>query len=97
MKRASKEMVQEFLAHFMRVYNSIPVEVQPPPGATQLQYTDSFDNDFVLLLRERIYINLDAMMSDAIKVENLMVSRKIKQSFNRGGKKPQGDVQPLTS
>jgi hypothetical protein len=33
MKRASEETVQEFLARFMRVYNSIPTEVQPPPGA----------------------------------------------------------------
>jgi hypothetical protein len=90
--------VQEFSAHFMRVYNSIPTEVQPPPGAAQLRYTDSFDNDFTLLLRERRYANLDTMMSDTIKVEvNLMASGKIKQSFNRGGKKPQGDAQPSTS
>jgi hypothetical protein len=36
MKKASEETVQEFSACFMKVYNSIPVEVQPPPGATQL-------------------------------------------------------------
>jgi hypothetical protein len=64
----------------------------------QLRYADSFDNDFSLLLRERRSANLDAMMSDAIEVEvNLMASGKIKQSFNRGGKKPQGDAQPSTS
>jgi hypothetical protein len=51
-----------------------------------------------LLLRERRSANLDTMMSDAIDVEvNLIVSIKIKQSFNRGGKKPQGDAQPSTS
>jgi hypothetical protein len=91
-------MVQEFSTRFMRVYNSIPAEVQPPPKATQLRYTDSFDSDFSLLLRERRSANLDAMMSDAIEVEvNPMASGKIKQSFNRGGKKPQGDAQPSTS
>jgi hypothetical protein len=98
MKRASDETVQEFSAHFMRVYNSIPAEVQPPPGAAQLRYADSFDSDFTLLLRERRSANLDAMMSDTIEVEvNLMASGKIKQSFNRGGRKPQGDAQPSTS
>jgi hypothetical protein len=56
MKRAPEETVQEFSARFMRVYNSIPTEVQPPPGAAQLRYVDSFDNDFTLLV-ERKKIN----------------------------------------
>jgi hypothetical protein len=98
MKRASQEMVQEFSAHFMRFYNLIPTEFQLPTGAAQLRYIESFDIDFALLLRERRSTNLDAMMSDAIKVEvNLMASGKIKQSFNRGRRKPQGDAQPSTS
>jgi hypothetical protein len=98
MKRASEETVQEFSAHFMRVYNSIPAEVQPPPRATQLRYADSFDNDFTLLLRERRSDNLDAIMSDTIKIEvKLITSRKIKQSFNIGRKKHQGDAQQSTS
>jgi hypothetical protein len=98
MKRMLEETVQDFSAHFMRVYNSIPVEFQPPPEAAQLRYIDSFDSYFALLLRERRYVNLDAMMSDAIEVEvNLMVLGNTKQSFNRGGKKPQGDAQPSTS
>jgi hypothetical protein len=38
------------------------------------------------------------MMSDTIEVEvNLMASGKIKQNFDRNGKKPQGDAQPSTS
>jgi hypothetical protein len=93
MKKAPEETVQEFSAHFMKVYNSIPAEVQPPPGAAQLRYADSFDNDFTLLLRERRSTNLDAIMSNAIEVEvNMMASGKIKQRFNRGDKKPQGDT-----
>jgi hypothetical protein len=98
MKRALEEMVQEFLDHFMRFYNSIPTKFQPPLGVAQLQYADSFDSDFTLLLRERISTNLDAMMSDAIEVEvNMMVLGNIKQRFNKGGKKPQGDTQPSNS
>jgi hypothetical protein len=98
MKRAPEEMMQSFSSHFMRVYNSIPVEVQPPPRVAQLRYADSFNNNFTLMLRERRSKNLDPMMSDAIEVEvNMMASGKIKQIFNRGDKKPQGDAQPSTS
>jgi hypothetical protein len=98
MKRALEEMVQEFSIHFMRVYNSIPTEVQPPPRVAQLRYADSFDNDFFLLLRERRSKNLDAMMNDTIEVEeNIMASGNIKQRFNKGDKKPQGDAHPSTS
>jgi hypothetical protein len=49
-------------------------------------------------LRERRTANLDAMMNDAIEVEvNLMESLNIKQRFNGGGKKPQGDAHSSTS
>jgi hypothetical protein len=51
-----------------------------------------------LLLRERRSKNLDAITSNAIEVKvNMLASRKIKQRFNRGDKKPQGDVQPSMS
>jgi hypothetical protein len=78
-KRSPSEAVQDFSTRFMRVYNSIPVEVKPPPGAAQLRYADSFDSDFSMLLRERRSTTLDNMMNDAIEVGvNLMALGKIK-------------------
>jgi hypothetical protein len=63
-----------------------------------LRYANSFNNDFSLLLRKRRSTNLDAIINNTIEVEvNMMASRKIKQRFNRGDKKPQGDAQPSTS
>jgi hypothetical protein len=98
MKKAPEETVQEFSAHFLKVYNSIPAEVNPPPGAAQLWYADSFDSDFALLLRERRSTSLDAIMSNVVEVEvNMMASGKIKPKFNRGDKRPQGDAQSSTS
>jgi hypothetical protein len=98
MKKELEETVQEFSACFLKVYNSISAEVKPPPGVAQLWYDDSFDNDFSLLLRETRSTSLYAIMSNTIEVEvNMMVSGKIKQRFNRGDKKPQGDVQPSSS
>jgi len=67
----------------MKVYNSIPAEVQPTPGVAQLRYAIAFNNGFALLLRERRSTNLDTMMSDEIEVEvNMMVLGKIKPRFN---------------
>jgi hypothetical protein len=98
MKKAPEETMSKFTAHFLKVYNSIPAKVKLAPMAAQLQYTDSLDNNFSLLFRERRSTNLDAIMSNAIEVEvNMMASGKIKQRFNRGDKKPQGDAQPSTS
>jgi hypothetical protein len=98
MKKAPEETVQEFSAHFLKVYNSIPTEVKSPPSVAQLRYIDSFDNDFSLLLRERRLENLDSTMSNVVEVEvNMMASRKIKSKFNRGDKRNQGDAQPSTS
>jgi hypothetical protein len=45
--------VHEFSARFIKVYNSIPTKVKPPPRAAQLRYDDSFESDFSLLLREK--------------------------------------------
>jgi hypothetical protein len=82
----------------MRVYNSIPTEVKPPPGAAQLRYADSFDSYFSLLPRERRYTTLNDMMNDLIEVEvNLMASGKIKYNPETDMKKVQGEAQPSTS
>jgi hypothetical protein len=82
----------------MKVYNSIPTEVKPPPRAAQLQYANSFDSDFALLSRERRSNTLYDMMSHAIEVEvNLMASGKIKHNPDRDVKKVQREAQPSTS
>ena len=52
MKRSPDEIVQEFLARFMKVYNAILDELNPPPNVAQLKYVDSFESDFSLILRE---------------------------------------------
>jgi hypothetical protein len=97
-KRSPNETVQEFSTKFMKFCNSIPIEIKPPLGASQLRYVDSFDSDFVLLLRERRSNTLDDMMSDVIEVEvNLMASKNIKHNLDRSVKKVQGQAQPSTS
>jgi hypothetical protein len=82
----------------MKVYNAIPAEVKPLPRDTQLRYVDSFESDFLLLLREQISATLDDMMTDSIEVEvNLMSSGKMKSNSGRDMKKTQDKAQTSTS
>ena len=98
MKRSPDEIVHEFSARFMKVYNAIPDEVKPPPKAAQIRYDDSFESDFSLLLRERRSATLDDMMIDAIEVEvNLMASGKMKANSDRNMGKTQDKEQTSTS
>ena len=43
--------MQDFSTRFMRTYDSIPVDVKPPPSVAKLHYADAFSSDFTLLLR----------------------------------------------
>ena len=43
------ESIHEFSGRFMKVYNSIPVDIKPLVGSTKLHYVDAFDGDFALL------------------------------------------------
>jgi hypothetical protein len=98
MRRSPDETIQEFSAIFIKIYNSIPIEVKPPPRDAQLRYVDSFESDFSFLLRERRSTSLDNMMSDATEVEvNLMASGKIKYKSDRDMNKVQDKVRPSTS
>jgi hypothetical protein len=98
LKRLPVETVQEFSTRFMKVYNSIPDQVKPPPGASQLHYVDAFESEFSLLLRERRSTSLTDMMNDAIEVEvNLAASRKIKLQIEAEKKKAKEEALPSTS
>ena len=73
-------MVQDFLDRFLNLYNSIPTQLKPPIGLSQLQYVEAFDSDFTLWLSERRSASLAAMMKDSIEVEvNLIATRKKKR------------------
>jgi hypothetical protein len=98
LKRDYAEAVQEFSTRFMKVCNSIPDQVKPPLGATQLHYVDAFSSDFALLLRETRYATSADMMNDVIEVElNLMAYRKIKNKVETEKKKVKEENHPSSS
>ena len=82
----------------MRVYNSIPVDIKPSTGAAKLHYTEAFDNDFSLLLRERKSTSLPVMFTDALEVEtNMMACGKIKQRVDVDRRKGREEIMPSIS
>ena len=81
----------------MRVYNSLPNDIKPSPGASKLHYAEASDNDFSLLLRERKSTTLPTMFTNALEVEsNMMACGKIKQRADVDRRKGREEL-PSTS
>ena len=81
LKRQPGEKVQQFSLIFNQVYNSMHVDIRPPPGLALLHYLDAFDLGMAFQLRERNTTTLKEMQDIVISVEaNLLVKRsKIKE------------------
>jgi hypothetical protein len=98
LKRLPIETFQEFSTKFMKVYNSIPDQVKPPPRAAQVHYVDAFKSEFSLLLRQRGSTSLNDMMNDEIELEvNLDASGNIKLQIEAEKKKEKEETLPSTS
>jgi len=90
LKRGPNETIPDFSARFLKIYESIPTNFKPPPGASQLHYSEAFEGEFVLALRERRSPTLVDMMTVAIEVEvNVMATRKSKQDEKKVKEKDQ--------
>jgi hypothetical protein len=61
LKRQPGETVHKFSTRFNQVYNSMPVDIRPPPGLALLHYPDAFDPEMAFHLRERNTITLKEM------------------------------------
>jgi len=53
LKRENGESLSDFNKRFNHMYSKIPTEVKPTPTSAKLTYSNAFDSDFFLLLRER--------------------------------------------
>jgi hypothetical protein len=57
------------------MYGKIPAEIKPLDASTKITYSDAFDSDFCLLLRERSSPTLSLMQDAALEVEsNILAS-----------------------
>jgi hypothetical protein len=88
LRKQSRESVSDFTKRFNHIYGKIPTEIKPSDASTKITYSDAFDSDFYLLLRERSSPTLSLMQYASLEVEsNILASQKRKGDSNRRGPK----------
>ena len=53
-KKKANENMNEFFKRFNKLYNSLPIEMKPPPNGARVGFTGAFELFFSFTLRERI-------------------------------------------
>jgi hypothetical protein len=84
LRKQSNESVSDFTKRFNRMYGKIPAEIKPSDASAKITYSDAFDSDLCLLLRERRSPSLSLMQDAALEVEsNILASQKRKGESDR--------------
>jgi hypothetical protein len=74
LKRKEGESISDFSKRFNKMYNRIPAEINPSEASEKITYSNAFDPDFCLLLRERRATTLALIQDVAVEVEsNILV------------------------
>jgi hypothetical protein len=70
------------------MYSKIPEEIKPTETSAKISFSNAFDAEFSLLLRERRSVTLILMQEVAIEVEsNILVVERLKSKNDRDKKK----------
>jgi hypothetical protein len=84
LKRKEGEFVSDFSKRFNKMYNKIPTEINPSEASAKMTYTNAFDPDFCLLLRERRATTLAHMQDTAVEVEsNILAVDRLRNKADR--------------
>jgi hypothetical protein len=84
LKRKEGESVLDFSKIFNKMYNKIPIEINPAETSANITYASSFDLEFFLLLRERRATSLANMQDASLEVEsNILAAEKLRSKSNR--------------
>jgi hypothetical protein len=74
LKRKEGESVSDFSQRFNKMYNKIPLEINPTDTSAKITYVSAFDPGFFLLLRERRSASLAHMQDAVVEVESNIVA-----------------------
>ena len=66
--------MSDFVKRFNKLYNSLPVEMKPPPIGARVVFAGAFVSDFSFTLRERRSSTLEQIQIDALEIEANMTS-----------------------
>jgi hypothetical protein len=84
LKKEEGESVSDFSKRFNKMYNKIPVEINPTEASAKITYASAFDPDFCLLLRERRATSLAHMQDAALEVEsNVLAVNRLRNKADR--------------
>jgi len=85
LERKPRESVQDFSTRFNKVYNSIPANINPPPGLALLNYMDGFDAEISYQLRKRNLATLEEIHKNIVDIEAKILVKKAKMEVERRG------------
>lgn len=86
LKRSPEESVQEFSSIFIKVYNSIPIEITlRPPKVGFSSYPDGFSVEMAYQSGERNPTILEEMEKNIIGVEANLLNKKTKMNAEKKG------------
>jgi len=60
--------VVEFVRRFNKLYNSLLVEIKPPPAGAKIKFAGDFESNFGFKLRERRSPTLDQIQIVALEI-----------------------------
>jgi hypothetical protein len=88
LKRKQGESVSDFTKRFNKMYSKIPEEIKPTETSAKITFSNAFDVEFSLLLRERRSVTLILMQEATIEVEsNILAAERLKSKNDRDKKK----------
>jgi hypothetical protein len=91
LRKQNGELVSDFTKRFNWMYSKILAEIKPSDAYAKITYSDSFESEFCLLLRERRSPTLSLMQDAALKVEsNILAAHKLKGNTDR--RKPRDEA-----
>jgi hypothetical protein len=88
LKREEVEYVSKFSKRFNKMYNKIPIDINPTETSIKINYASAFDPEFCLLLREIRFASLAHMKDAALEVEsNILAFENIRSKVDRDRRK----------
>jgi hypothetical protein len=88
LRRKQGESIPDFTKRFNLMYGKIPEEIKPSETSAKITFSNAFDVEFSLLLRERRATTLILMQDATIEVEsNILAAHKLKSRSDRDRKK----------
>jgi len=98
LKRKEGEYVSDFSKRFNKMYNRIPLEIKPSEASAKITYSNAFDPNFCLLLRERRAPTLALMQDAAVEVEsNMLAVDRLRSAAGRNIPKSRSETSPSGS